>query len=163
MSKHLLCLALCIALPACSHVGFGTSINLTPNQASATMQKTHTLKSKHSFDETHARLKNAIADKGMTLFADIDHRQAALDAGLDMQKAHVLIFGTPKAGTPLMQKDPTFALHLPLKVLITQTPQGVLVSYYDTRALVAGTGIDFEEVKDTLANAETLIVNTVAQ
>ncbi|WP_264755563.1 DUF302 domain-containing protein [Psychrobacter sp. FDAARGOS_221] len=99
----------------------------------------------------------------MTLFAEIDHTQAAHDVGLQMQPATVLIFGHPKAGTPLMKKDPTFALQLPLKILITEVDNKVLVSFNDTRELIRGSNIQYIDVENSLAAAEKLISNTVTQ
>ncbi|AZQ88039.1 hypothetical protein EJK51_1707 [Moraxella catarrhalis] len=62
-----------------------------------------------------------------------------------------------------MKKDPHFALKLPLKVLVTETDGQVWVSFEDTHALIAGSQIGFDDVKDTLANAEKLIEKTVTQ
>ena len=99
----------------------------------------------------------------MTVFAVIDHQAAARQSGLDMQPAKVIVFGTPKAGTPLMQKDPAFTLQLPLCVLVTEADGAVQVVFNDTRALVSGSKIQFAEVENTLANAEKLIRKTVAE
>ena len=99
----------------------------------------------------------------MTVFAVIDHRAAARPSGLELQPATVIVFGTPKAGTPLMVKDPTFALQLPLRVLVTQTPAGVQAVFTDTHALIDGSRIEYSEVENTLANAEKLIRAVVAQ
>ena len=88
---------------------------------------------------------------------------AARQSGLEMQPATVIVFGTPKAGTPLMVKDPTFALQLPLRVLVTQTPAGVQAVFTDTHALIDGSRIEYSEVENTLANAEKLIRAVVAQ
>jgi uncharacterized protein (DUF302 family) len=64
------------------------------------------------------------------LFAHFDHSGEAAKAGLTMQPAHVLVFGNPKAGTPLMLAAPLLALDLPLKVLVWQDDRGqVWVSY----------------------------------
>lgn len=123
----------------------------------------HNIPSKHSFDDTVRLLEDTIRAKGMTVFAVIDHQAAARQSGLDMQPAKVIIFGTPKAGTPLMVKDPEFALRLPLRVLITQTGEGVRVVYPDTHELIAGSRIGFAEVENTLANAEKLIAKTVSE
>lgn len=119
--------------------------------------------SRYGFDETVLRLKNAFLSKSMTVFAVIDHQKAAQEAGLDMQPATVLVFGTPKAGTPLMQKDPSFALKLPLKVLVTQTNGQVQVHMTDTQALVAESQIAFDEVKSTLGAAQKLVQKTVSE
>jgi uncharacterized protein (DUF302 family) len=75
-------------------------------------------------EETVARLKAAIASKGLQLFAHIDHGAGAAAVGLTMLPAHVLIFGQAKAGTPLMVARPLLALDLPLKVLVWQDKEG---------------------------------------
>ena len=74
--------------------------------------------------ETLERLRSAIASRNLTLFAQIDHSDLARGAGLTMQEAHVLIFGNPKGGTPLMIASPLLALDLPLKVLVWQSADG---------------------------------------
>ena len=79
-----------------------------------------------------------------------------------MQPAIVLIFGNPKAGTPLMVKDPAFALQLPLKVLITETDGKVQVSYVPAQHLILGSKIAPADVENTLAKAEGLIRATVS-
>ena len=79
-----------------------------------------------------------------------------------MQAAQVIVYGTPKAGTPLMQKDPHFALKLPLKVLVTENPQGQTeVVFESTRQLLQNSNITAAEVQNTLVQAEKLIANTV--
>lgn len=127
------------------------------------MNNTKTITSRYDFDETVNRLQTAFKSKNMTIFAVIDHKQAAKQANLDMQPATVIIFGTPKAGTPLMKKDPNFALKLPLKVLVTEVGGQVNVSFEDTHSVIDGSDITFDDVKDTLANAEQLIEKTVTQ
>src|ERR1700694_5881455 len=74
-----------------------------------------------SVEETLERLQAAIHSRNLTLFAHIDHSGEAKRVGLTMQEAHVLIFGNPKGGTPLMIASPLLALDLPLKVLIWQS------------------------------------------
>jgi len=73
-----------------------------------------------SVEETLARLQEAIRSRKLNLFAHIDHSGEAKRVGLKMQEAHVLIFGSPKGGTPLMIASPLLALDLPLKVLVWQ-------------------------------------------
>ena len=75
-------------------------------------------------EETLERLKAAIGSRNLTLFAQIDHSDLARGIGLTMQEAHVLIFGNPKGGTPLMIASPLLALDLPLKVLVWQSADG---------------------------------------
>lgn len=74
-----------------------------------------------SVEETLKRLQEIIHSRNLTLFANIDHSGGARQIGLTMQEAHVLIFGNPKGGTPLMIASPLLALDLPLKVLVWQS------------------------------------------
>ena len=152
-------LATAASLTACAQ----NSAPEAPATQATNAPRIHTVASKYPFDETVTRLQNAIQAKGMTVFAVIDHRAAARQSGLEMQPATVIVFGTPKAGTPLMVKDPTFALQLPLRVLVTQTPAGVQAVFTDTHALIDGSRIEYSEVENTLANAEKLIRAVVAQ
>jgi uncharacterized protein (DUF302 family) len=86
--------------------------------------------SNHSVDETVAKLKEILQSKGVTLFAIIDHSGEAARVGMKMRPTKLLIFGSPKAGTPLMQAAPSVAIDLPLKILIWEDAQGkVWVSY----------------------------------
>ena len=77
--------------------------------------------SSFSVEETLARLQEIIRSRNLTLFAHIDHSGEARRVGLTMQEAHVLFFGNPKGGTPLMIASPLLALDLPLKVLVWQS------------------------------------------
>ncbi|HEY1782165.1 MAG TPA: DUF302 domain-containing protein [Roseiarcus sp.] len=86
--------------------------------------------SHHSVDETVDKLKIILESKGVTLFALIDHSGEAEKAGMKMPPTKLLIFGNPKAGTPLMLASPSAALDLPLKILIAQDSQRkVWISY----------------------------------
>ncbi len=88
------------------------------------------ISSRHSVDETVARLKRILAEKGVTLFAIIDHSGEAEKVGMSMPNTKLLIFGSPKAGTPLMLAAPSIAIDLPLKILVREDGGGkVLVSY----------------------------------
>jgi uncharacterized protein (DUF302 family) len=86
--------------------------------------------SNHSVDETVERVKTILQAKGITLFALIDHSGEAEKVGMRMPPTKLLIFGSPKAGTPLMLAAPSIAIDLPLKVLVWQDGQGkVWLSY----------------------------------
>ncbi len=86
--------------------------------------------SNHSVDETVEKLKGILQAKGVTLFALVDHSGEAEKAGMKMRPTKLLIFGSPKAGTPLMLAAPSSAIDLPLKILIWEDAQGkVWVSY----------------------------------
>jgi uncharacterized protein (DUF302 family) len=87
-------------------------------------------RSNHSVEQTVEKLTNILQAKGVTLFAVIDHSGEAEKVGLKMHPTKLLIFGNPKAGTPVMLASPSSALDLPLKILIWQDGQGrVWLSY----------------------------------
>ena len=89
-----------------------------------------TIPSNHPVDETVNRIKETLAAKGVKLFAVVDHSGEAEKAGLHMRNTKLLIFGSPKAGTPLMVAAPTLAIDLPLKLLVAEDAEGkVSVSY----------------------------------
>ena len=83
-----------------------------------------TLPSAHGPNETVQRLKSLLADKGVQLFAHIDHAAGAERVGMSLRPTHVLIFGKPEAGTPLMQSRQTIGLDLPLRVLVWEDGVG---------------------------------------
>lgn len=86
--------------------------------------------SHHTVDETVAKLQEILQAKGVALFALIDHSGEAEKAGMKMRPTKLLIFGNPKAGTPLMLAAPSIAIDLPLKMLVWENDQGkVWVSY----------------------------------
>jgi uncharacterized protein (DUF302 family) len=86
--------------------------------------------SDHSVDEIVEQLKRILQERGITLFALIDHSGEAAKAGMQMRPTKLLIFGNPKAGTPVMLAAPTSAIDLPLKILVWEDVQGkVWVSY----------------------------------
>ena len=86
--------------------------------------------SNHSVEQTVDRLKNILQSKGVTLFALVDHSGEAEKAGMKMPPTKLLIFGNPKAGTPLMLAAPRSAIDLPLKILIWEDALGkVWVTY----------------------------------
>jgi uncharacterized protein (DUF302 family) len=86
--------------------------------------------SSHSVDQTVERLKDILQSKGITLFALIDHSGEAEKVGMKMPPTKLLIFGSPKAGTPLMLAAPSVAIDLPLKILVWEDAQGkVWLSY----------------------------------
>ena len=86
--------------------------------------------SNHSVEETVENLKGILQAKGITLFALVDHSGEAGKAGMQMRPTKLLIFGNPKAGTPVMLAAPSSAIDLPLKILIWEDAQGkVWVTY----------------------------------
>jgi uncharacterized protein (DUF302 family) len=88
------------------------------------------VESHHSVDETVERLRAILAAKSVTLFALVDHSGEAAKAGLTMRPTKLLIFGSPKAGTPVMLAAPSIAIDLPLKILVWEDADGkAWVSY----------------------------------
>ena len=86
--------------------------------------------SNHSVEQTVEKLKAILQAKGVTLFALVDHSGEAEKVGMKMPPTKLLIFGSPKAGTPLMLAAPSIAIDLPLKILVWEDAQArVWVSY----------------------------------
>lgn len=91
-----------------------------------------TLSTANSFEECLNRLRSLIAQKGLTLFLDLDQQAAARSAGLEMPPAQLLLFGSPAAGTPVMVAVPEAGIDLPLKAWLWQNSEGrVYLTYND--------------------------------
>jgi len=114
--------------------------------------------SKHSVVETLKRLESVLAEKGVQVFALIDHSGEAEKVGMKMRPTKLVIFGSPKAGTPLMIAAPTLAIDLPLKALVAEDEAGqVWVSYNSPEYLQERHGVPAEllpniAVVEALAN-----------
>lgn len=112
--------------------------------------------SNHSVDETVEKLKNILQSKGVTLFALVDHSGEAEKVGMKMRPTKLLIFGSPKAGTPLMLAAPSIAIDLPLKILVWEDAQGkVWVSYNSSDYLKERHSLPVELLQN-IAVVETL-------
>ena len=86
--------------------------------------------SKYSATETADRLEALLKSRGITIFARIDQRKAAEEAGLAMRDTQLIVFGDPRTGTPLMNAHPSLAIDLPLKALVWESSDGsVWLSY----------------------------------
>jgi uncharacterized protein (DUF302 family) len=117
--------------------------------------------SHHSVEETLRRLQAAFAEKGLQVFAVIDHSGEAEKVGLKMPPTKVLIFGSPKGGTPLMLAAPSLAIDLPLKALVAEDAQNkVTVTYNDPEYLRERHGFPAKLTKN-LAGAGALIAMAV--
>ena len=95
------------------------------------------LPSAHGARETMDRLATEVAAAGMTIFARIDHAAGAAAVGMTMPPMEVLVFGAPKAGTPLMLAAPTIGIDLPLKALVWQDEAGAVWLAYNRPAWIA--------------------------
>jgi uncharacterized protein (DUF302 family) len=84
--------------------------------------------------ETVDRLEGEIREKGLNVFARIDHAEGAAEAGLELRPTNLIIFGNARGGTPLMQAAQTAGIDLPLKILVWQDTAGkTWISYNDPR------------------------------
>jgi uncharacterized protein (DUF302 family) len=90
--------------------------------------------SNHSVDETVTKLEGILRAKGITLFALVDHSGEAAKAGMKMRPTKLLIFGNPRAGTPVMLAAPSSAIDLPLKILVWEDDQGKVWITYNSPA-----------------------------
>jgi uncharacterized protein (DUF302 family) len=130
---------------------------MTMVQASGLIQ----VASRYSVEETVRRLQAAFVEKGLQVFAVIDHSGEAEKVGLKMRPTKVVIFGSPKGGTPLMVAAPSLAIDLPLKALVAEDAAGkVSVTYNDPEYLRERHGVPGELIKN-LAGAGAVIGKAV--
>jgi uncharacterized protein (DUF302 family) len=128
-----------------------------------TMTKTGLIQvaSKYSVEETVQKLEAAFVAKGMQVFALIDHSGEAEKVGLKMRPTKVVIFGSPKGGTPLMVAAPSLAIDLPLKALVAEDGAGkVSVTYNDPEYLKERHGVPADLITN-LVGAGALIGKAV--
>jgi uncharacterized protein (DUF302 family) len=113
--------------------------------------------SPHSVPETVQRLESILRAKSLTIFALIDHSGEAAKVGLIMRPTQLIIFGSPKAGTPLMIASPTLAIDLPLKALVWQdAEEKVWITYNDAIYLQHRHNISDELLKNISGIGEVL-------
>src|ERR1700687_663271 len=119
------------------------------------------LPSRYSVPETVARLEWILKEKGLTVFALVDHSGEAEKAGLTMRPTQLLIFGSPKGGTPLMVAAPRLAIDFPLKALAWQDERGqVWLSYNSPEYLQQRHGFPADLLKN-IAGIGALIQKAV--
>jgi uncharacterized protein (DUF302 family) len=119
------------------------------------------LRSLYSVLETVKRLEAGLAAKNLTIFARIDHGGEAERVGLKMRPTQLVIFGTPKGGTPVMVAAPTSAIDLPMKALVWEDAEGMVwLSYNDPEYLRRRHGIPDELLKN-LAGAGAVLAEAV--
>jgi uncharacterized protein (DUF302 family) len=112
-------------------------------------------KSMTGYDETMSTLIASIERRGLTVFARVDHAGGARAAGLELADEEVVLFGSPRSGTPLMQDDPRIGIELPLRMLVWRSGQEVLLGHQDPREL---SGIyDVASQEATLEQMATLL------
>jgi uncharacterized protein (DUF302 family) len=106
------------------------------------------LQSAHSVDETVRRVRLALDEKGIKLFALVDHGGEATAAGLELRPTKLLIFGSPKGGTSLMAAAPSTAIDLPLKVLIWENDGQTWMAWNTAEYLQKRHGFPAELIKN---------------
>jgi uncharacterized protein (DUF302 family) len=119
------------------------------------------LESTYPFSDTLARVRSALEARSFRIFAIIDHRAAAQSVGLDMPQATVLIYGDPRAGTPMMVAAPDFALELPLRLLVREDEHGKTYVTYNSSADLEGKHGLPKGMAEKFAGVERIIVNTL--
>jgi uncharacterized protein (DUF302 family) len=112
--------------------------------------------SSHSVDETVTKLEGILQAKGITLFAMVDHSGEAAKAGMKMRPTKLLIFGNPKAGTPVMLAAPSSAIDLPLKILVWEDDQGKVWITYNSPSYLQERHNLRSELLPNIAVIETL-------
>jgi uncharacterized protein (DUF302 family) len=135
------------ALVVCEQAAcYGAASVVPREQASAkenAMDGLKTVKSAFGPKETMDRLDAAVRNKGMTVFARIDHAAGATDVGLTLRPTELLVFGSAKVGTALMQAKQTMGIDLPLKALVWQDANGTTwLSYDEPQGIVVRHGGD---------------------
>ena len=114
-----------------------------------------------SVPDTLVRLESILKERGLTIFARVDHSGEAEKAGLKMRPTQLLIFGSPKAGTPLMVATPSVAIDLPLKALAWEDERGrVWLSFNAPEYLQQRHGFPADLLKN-IAGASALIQKAV--
>ena len=121
-----------------------------------------TIASDHGPRETMNRLEAAVKAKGLTVFARVDHAAGAAEVGMSLRPTELLIVGSAKAGTPLMQSVQTTGIDLPLKALVWQDAAGTTwLSYNDPRWLAKRHGVSHDV--DAAVNAMAAALDAVAR
>jgi uncharacterized protein (DUF302 family) len=117
----------------------------------------------HSYGQTRRRLIDAIEKRPLTVFAVIDHAAAAREVDLELDDEEVVVFGNPRAGTPLMQSDPRVGIELPLRVLIWADADGAKLGFNDPRELASRYDVvEHRERLDALAELLSAVVGQAA-
>lgn len=102
-----------------------------------------TVRSAGTVVQVAERMRALIAERGLTLFAEVDHAANAREVGLEMPPSLLLVFGSARAGTPLLLAAPDIALELPLRVLVREDSEGgAALVYLDPARLAAAFGVE---------------------
>lgn len=122
-----------------------------------------TAQTKLSVDEAVRKFKNAAASRDLAIFDVIEHSKLADKVGLKMTDTTVVVFGSPKVGTLLMQCKPSVALELPLKFLFYKDGDKTVIAYEDAKNIAARYGAQECEAVGKLSGAQANLLKEVAQ
>jgi uncharacterized protein (DUF302 family) len=143
---------------------YPTDMTAQAQSAAAYPSSVMIFRSRYDFETTLSRLRETLAARGMTQFAEIDQSKAAADVGIALRPTRLFVFGNPKAGTPIMEHNPHAALLLPLKAVVWEDANHV--TYLDsqdvTQALEQGFGID-PHLSDPLRRVSALLQAVAGQ
>ncbi len=117
--------------------------------------------STHDHRVTLDRLLDGVARRGLTVFAQIDHAAGAREVGMELADEVVIVFGNPRAGTPLMQQDARIGLDLPLRVLVWDRGDATVVGYHDPQDLAAS--YDVGQAAPALAAMASLLAELTSE
>ena len=164
MLKIISAIACMLALSSCASIQHSSTALNNQRNVMQTNNGLISMQSNYSVQQTANRFESIAKDKGLTVFSRIDHQKNAMDAGLALKPTEVIIFGNPKAGTPLMNCAPSVAIDLPQKVLVSEDVAGKVQltyndpSYLKTRHNIKGCDNVIENISmllDSLATAAT--------
>jgi len=131
-------------------------------QGAGTTEGVVTKASPRGVEETLERLTGLITDKGLKLFAVVDHSGEAQQVGLDMPNTKLVLFGSPTAGTPVMLEAPLAALDLPLKVLVQADADGATWVSYNAPEFLGARHHLSDELRGRLQGVEAIAHAAVA-
>lgn len=151
----------CIAVSTSTVEAAPAPATVTAPPQAASSVSTLTRSSDTNFAATEERLRYAIERRGLTLFTVIDHSAGAASINMELEPNKVFVFGNPKAGTPLMQTNPSLGLELPLKAAIYEKDGVVMVSVSDIRHLTLRHGII--EPPQVIANIERALLSILEE
>jgi len=102
-------------------------------------------RSQSGYGKTMEALIGAIERRGLQVFARVDHAAGAREVGMELADEEVVLFGSPRSGTPLMQSDPRIGIELPLRMLLWRSAGDVLLGHLDPRELSGGYDVAAQE------------------
>ena len=137
--KRNLCAALAFfSINACNATETGVNVDSSKHHTPHIV----TTPSENNFDVTLAKVQSAIETRGFTTFAVIDHAAGAASVDKTLLPTTLIIFGNPKGGAPVMQAEQLMGLELPLKILVTESDQGIVsITHEDMTHLFMEYGI----------------------